>query len=122
MTKYMRERGFESYEELRRWSVEHLEEFWASIWDFFGVEGGYLRVGRSGVSGGHDAGRRLLMASFSPRISAALSSKWSLLAHAEALFPAREDRFVLDVDSNARELFEVSQFVWSLGIGASLTF
>jgi acetoacetyl-CoA synthetase len=44
MTTYMRERGFESYEELRRWSVEHLEEFWASIWEHFGVEGGYDEV------------------------------------------------------------------------------
>jgi acetoacetyl-CoA synthetase len=34
------ERGlvFESYEELQRWSVDDLEEFWASIWDFFEVK------------------------------------------------------------------------------------
>jgi acetoacetyl-CoA synthetase len=46
MTKYMRslDRGFESYEELRRWSVEDLEGFWASIWDHYGVEGGYDEV------------------------------------------------------------------------------
>jgi acetoacetyl-CoA synthetase len=44
MTRYMRERGFGSYDELWRWSVEDLEGFWASIWDFFGVEGGYERV------------------------------------------------------------------------------
>src|SRR5215211_675210 len=46
MTKYMRslERGFESYEELHRWSVEELEAFWASIWDHFGVAGGYDEV------------------------------------------------------------------------------
>ena len=43
ITKYRswleRERGlsFGGYEELWRWSVEDLESFWASIWDFCGV-------------------------------------------------------------------------------------
>jgi acetoacetyl-CoA synthetase len=34
------ERGlvFESYEELQRWSVDDLEAFWSSIWDFFEVK------------------------------------------------------------------------------------
>jgi acetoacetyl-CoA synthetase len=34
---YRRERGFDTYDELWRWSVEHLEDFWASIWDRYGV-------------------------------------------------------------------------------------
>ena len=44
MTRYMRwleaERGrsFGDYEALWEWSVAELEEFWASIWDFFEVE------------------------------------------------------------------------------------
>jgi acetoacetyl-CoA synthetase len=44
MTEYMRwleaERGlrFAGYDELWRWSVEDLEAFWGSIWDFFGVQ------------------------------------------------------------------------------------
>jgi acetoacetyl-CoA synthetase len=35
-----RERGlaFAGYEELQRWSVDELEAFWASIWDFFEVK------------------------------------------------------------------------------------
>jgi acetoacetyl-CoA synthetase len=43
MTRFMRwvgerrGRAFADYEELRRWSVDELEEFWASIWEFFGV-------------------------------------------------------------------------------------
>jgi acetoacetyl-CoA synthetase len=43
LTEFMRwleaERGlgFGSYDELWRWSVDDLEGFWASIWDFFGV-------------------------------------------------------------------------------------
>jgi acetoacetyl-CoA synthetase len=44
MTRYMRwlaaERGrrFDDYQALWEWSVTELEEFWASIWDFFEVE------------------------------------------------------------------------------------
>jgi len=52
MTEYMRwlesERGldFDGYDDLWHWSVEDLEGFWASIWDFFEVQadGGYDRV------------------------------------------------------------------------------
>ena len=58
MTKYMRSlgRGFESYEELHRWSVEELEAFWASIWDHFGVTGGYRWVIDDVFSIGPEAG------------------------------------------------------------------
>jgi acetoacetyl-CoA synthetase len=52
MTRYMRwlerERGlsFATYHELWEWSVTELEDFWASIWDFFEVRAGapYERV------------------------------------------------------------------------------
>jgi acetoacetyl-CoA synthetase len=52
LTEYMRwlkaERGlsFADYDELWRWSVDDLEGFWSSIWDFFDVEadGGYERA------------------------------------------------------------------------------
>jgi acetoacetyl-CoA synthetase len=44
MTRYMRERGLGTYEELWRWSVTDLEGFWGSIWDFFGVQGTYDQV------------------------------------------------------------------------------
>jgi acetoacetyl-CoA synthetase len=43
MTRFMRSAGerrgrpFTDYDELWRWSVDELEDFWASIWDFFGV-------------------------------------------------------------------------------------
>lgn len=43
MVDYMRwlasERGlrFDDYEPLRRWSVERLEDFWRSIWDYFSI-------------------------------------------------------------------------------------
>ncbi|HSS04743.1 MAG TPA: acetoacetate--CoA ligase [Solirubrobacterales bacterium] len=52
MSEYMHwlsaERGldFDHYDDLWRWSVDDLEGFWSSIWDFFGVQadGGYDRV------------------------------------------------------------------------------
>ena len=43
MTRFMRFAGerrgapFADYDELWRWSVAELEEFWASIWEFCGV-------------------------------------------------------------------------------------
>ena len=37
MAAYMRERGFETYADLQRWSIEDLEGFWGSIWDRYGV-------------------------------------------------------------------------------------
>jgi acetoacetyl-CoA synthetase len=46
MTRYMHwlDKGFETYDELHRWSVDDLEGFWKSIWEYFEVEGGYDRV------------------------------------------------------------------------------
>ncbi len=44
MTRLMRDRGFETYDELWRWSVEDLEGFWAAMWDRFGLQGGYDAV------------------------------------------------------------------------------
>jgi acetoacetyl-CoA synthetase len=44
MTRYMRERGFETYADLWQWSVDDIDGFWASIWEFFGVDGSYHRV------------------------------------------------------------------------------
>src|SRR5579885_783787 len=44
VTHYMRwlaqEKGlsFQTRDELWQWSVEHLEDFWASIWDYFHVK------------------------------------------------------------------------------------
>jgi acetoacetyl-CoA synthetase len=46
MTRYMRwlDRGFETYDDLWRFSVEDLEGFWASIWEFFDVDSSYDSV------------------------------------------------------------------------------
>jgi acetoacetyl-CoA synthetase len=35
---------FDGYDPLRRWSVDHLEEFWEAVWDFYGL--GDPRPGR----------------------------------------------------------------------------
>ncbi len=39
LARYMATVGFDSYDEAWRWSVDELEAFWASIWDFFDVPG-----------------------------------------------------------------------------------
>jgi acetoacetyl-CoA synthetase len=45
VTRFARSRGLpEDYEALWRWSVESLEDFWAAIWDEYGVTGSYDRV------------------------------------------------------------------------------
>ncbi|HEX8646615.1 MAG TPA: acetoacetate--CoA ligase [Thermoleophilaceae bacterium] len=45
ITRFARERGLpEDYDALWRWSVEHLEQFWAAIWEHFGVAGSYDSV------------------------------------------------------------------------------
>ena len=98
-----------------------LQSRW-TILGCFGVEGGYLNVARGGLSGGRDAHRRLVMATLSPRISWDLNPKIALVAHGVLLFPAREDRFVIDLNGNQREIFEIAQVVWSLGLGASVAF
>src|SRR5438067_1536271 len=36
--------GTADYAELHRWSIEHLDEFWAAVWEYFGVEGSFERV------------------------------------------------------------------------------
>jgi acetoacetyl-CoA synthetase len=60
LTEYMRwleaerELSFESYDELWRWSVDDLEAFWSSIWDFFEIQsdGDYERtLGNSAMPG-----------------------------------------------------------------------
>src|SRR4051812_7019570 len=37
MGAFRRERGFDTYDELWRWSVEDLDGFWGALWDRFGV-------------------------------------------------------------------------------------
>ncbi len=45
ITAFARSRGLpEDYHDLWRWSVEHIDEFWAAIWDHFGVDGAYDKV------------------------------------------------------------------------------
>ena len=38
MGRFMRQRGFDSYDELWRWSVEDLEGFWGALWELFDVQ------------------------------------------------------------------------------------
>jgi acetoacetyl-CoA synthetase len=45
VTRFAREQGLSGdYDELWRWSVDRLEDFWAAIWEHYGVEGSYDKV------------------------------------------------------------------------------
>jgi acetoacetyl-CoA synthetase len=44
MARFMRARGFSTYEELWRWSVEDLEGFWGALWEWFEIDTAYDRV------------------------------------------------------------------------------
>jgi acetoacetyl-CoA synthetase len=92
MTRYMRERGFESYDEMWRWSVTDLDGFWGSIWDFFGVEGGYDQV---------LAAREMPGAQWFPGVT---------VNYAEHLFRGKDDDATAIV--HASELRELGEVTW----------
>jgi acetoacetyl-CoA synthetase len=100
ITRYMRwlseERGlsFDGYDELWRWSVDDLEGFWSSIWEFFGVasDSGYERVLRSRAMPG---------------------AEWfpgARLNYAEHAFAGKEDSATAIF--HASELRELAQMSW----------
>ncbi|HEX5617616.1 MAG TPA: acetoacetate--CoA ligase [Solirubrobacteraceae bacterium] len=92
MTRYMRERGFDSYEDLWRWSVTDLDGFWGSIWDFFGVAGSYDQV---------LASREMPGATWFPGTQ---------LNYAEHLFRGKDDDAV--AIAHASELRELGEVTW----------
>jgi acetoacetyl-CoA synthetase len=92
MTRYMRERGFDSYEDLWRWSVTDLDGFWGSIWDFFGVEGDYDQV---------LASREMPGASWFPG---------TRINYAEHLFRGKDESAV--AIAHASELRELGEVTW----------
>jgi acetoacetyl-CoA synthetase len=92
MTRYLREQGKRDYDELWRWSVDDLDGFWASIWDFFEVAGGYERVLASSDMPG---------ATWFPG---------ARLNYAEHLFRGKDPDAVAIV--HASELRELSELTW----------
>jgi acetoacetyl-CoA synthetase len=92
MTRYLREQGKRDYDELWRWSVDDLDGFWASIWDFFEVDGGYERVLASSDMPG---------ATWFPG---------ARLNYAEHLFRGKDPDAVAIV--HASELRELSELTW----------
>jgi acetoacetyl-CoA synthetase len=100
LTRYMRwlraERGVqvEDYDELWRWSVEDVEGFWASIWDFFDVQ--------STVPYERALGRRDMP-----------GAEWfpgTRLNHAEHVFRGKDDAAIAAI--HASELREQGEVTW----------
>jgi acetoacetyl-CoA synthetase len=100
LREYMRwlesERGlrFATYDELWRWSVEELEAFWESIWDFFGVQA-------DGERGAVLSAREMPGAAWFPGTS---------LNYAEHVFAGKEDGEVAIL--HASELRELGELTW----------
>jgi len=100
MTEYMRwlaaERGleFEGYHELWRWSVDDLEGFWSSIWDFFDVQA-------DGAPEPVLAGREMPGAQWFPGTA---------LNYAEHVFAGKDDADTAIL--HASELRELQELSW----------
>jgi acetoacetyl-CoA synthetase len=100
LTEYMRwlqsERGlgFDSYEELWRWSIDDLDGFWGSIWDFFEVRA-------DGEREPVLAAREMPGAEWFPGTS---------LNYAEHVFAGKEDDEVAIL--HASELRELDELSW----------
>jgi acetoacetyl-CoA synthetase len=95
ITRFARAVGQEGpYEDLWRWSVEEIEEFWAAVWDFFDVQAStpYERV---------LARREMPGAQWFPG---------ARLSYAEHLFRGRDDDAV--AIHHAGELRELSHWTW----------
>ncbi len=100
LTEYMRwlqrERGlgFDSYEELRRWSIDDLDGFWGSIWDFFEVRA--------------DGEREPVLAG--REMPGARWFRGASLNYAEHVFAGKEDDEVAIL--HASELRELDELSW----------
>jgi acetoacetyl-CoA synthetase len=101
LTEYMRwlaaEHGhdFSTYEELWRWSIEDLEGFWSSIWDYFEVQAD----GEPGAAlSGHE-------------MPGARWFEGTSLNYAERVFAGKDDGQVAIL--HASELRELEQLTWA---------
>jgi acetoacetyl-CoA synthetase len=94
LTRYMRSRGFATYDELWRWSVTEIEAFWASLWEWFEI-----RATRPYT---HVLGRRAMP-----------GAEWfpgAELSYVEHVFRGREDDSVALV--HASELRPLAETSW----------
>jgi acetoacetyl-CoA synthetase len=94
LTRYLRSRGFATYDELWRWSVTELEAFWASLWEWFEIRASrpYTQV----------LGRREMP-----------GAEWfpgAELSYVEHVFRGREDDSVALV--HASELRPLAEMSW----------
>ena len=110
LTRYARwlatERGVEAstYEELWRWSVENVEDFWASIWDYFGVD---ASPGPDGPGPDGEPYRRVLAGHEMP------GTRWfegAQLNYAEHIFRGKADDEV--AVCHASELRPLAELTW----------
>ncbi len=87
------------YRALHAWSVEHLEDFWASLWDFFGVRASRRSRSSAGTKFGSAAysraGRRMNRVSSADERTATISTaliQASLLGRPARRYPSHSTR------------------------------
>ncbi|HYP48452.1 MAG TPA: acetoacetate--CoA ligase [Thermoleophilaceae bacterium] len=116
LTRYMRwlDRGLEDYHALWRWSVEDIEGFWASIWDYFEVQASqpYERVlGRCEMPGAEwFPGARL---NYAEHVFRRARAREAAIVHASELRPLAE----LSWDELAGQVGRVAAGLRRLGVG-----
>src|SRR3954467_15198704 len=114
LTRYMRwlDRGFETYDELWRWSVDDIEGFWASLWDYFDIEGSYEHVLGSREMPGAEwfPGARLNYAEYLLRQARAGETA---IVHASELRPLAE----LSWDELEQQVAAVAHGLRGMGVG-----
>src|SRR3954469_10407613 len=114
LTRYMRwlERGFQTYDELWRWSVEDLEGFWGSLWEYFEIQGSYERVLGSGGMPGAEwfPGARL---NYAEHLMRQARTGETAIVHASELRPLAE----LSWDELEDQVARVAHGLRGLGVG-----
>src|SRR3954453_8471674 len=112
ITGFMERRGFGSYDELWRWSVEDLEGFWGSLWDWFDIEGSYERVLGSAEMPGAEWFPGVSL-NYAERVFAAARPREVAIAHATESSPLAE----MTWDELADQVARCAAGLRRLGVG-----
>ena len=115
LTHYMRwlDRGFETYDELWRWSVEDLEAFWGSLWEYFEVPGRARRRARRPARCRARSGSRARSSTTRSGSSARCAPGETAIVHASELRELAEISWDELADMTARVATELRR----LGVG-----
>lgn len=81
-----------------------------------------LGVTTHGVEGGQDGTRAQWAGSLGLHGGVPLSDRWALIADVTAIFPDRPERFVVDLNSNTHQVFQMAKPSVLASVGGKVTF